>query len=289
MKMEMFKGKLQAASVVLVANVILLVIKGIVVLMTGSIAVTATLLDSLFDLAGGFFVYLGVKRSGEPRDASHHYGHKQYENLYSLGQLALIALTAIIISFESARRLLNPEPFTVGAFELAVMVLTILIDIGLFLYLQKESEEHGGSALEAAEKNYLSDVLQNSAVFVGLTFVSFGFMQADSIAALVVAGFMIRVVYKASKQPVRELVDASPPRRKMNRIREVIREYPGVLGYENLRARMADGRIHVDVRIEVDGSMQLRKARKLAEALETKIKNEVDEVREVLVEAHPAD
>ena len=285
----MSKGKLQAASVVLVANLVLLIIKGFVVLMTGSIAVAATLLDSLFDLAGGVFIYLGVRRSGAPRDASHHYGHKQYENLYSLGQLALIALTAIIISFESARRLLNPEPFTVGAFELAIMLFTIIIDIGLFAYLQKESDEHGGSALEAAEKNYLSDILQNSAVFVGLTFVSFGFMQADSIAALVVAGFMLRVVYKASKQPVRELVDASPPRRKMSKIREVIREYPGVLGYENLRARMADGQISVDVRIEVDGSMPLRKARKLAESLEEKVKYAVSNVKEVLVETHPAD
>jgi len=280
----MFKGRLGAANAVVLVNVILLATKAYVAFLTGSISVLATMVDTCFDLLGGFLAWLGIKQGAARRDASHHYGHEQIENMYSLGQLALIGVTALLVVLEALRRLVYGELITVNELDLALVVFAVLVDVALCSYLSREHAEHGGSALEAAKSNYFSDILQNSAVFVGLLFVRLGFPQADPMAALVVAALMMRVVVTTSKRPVNELLDASPSPKKMREIRESIASFNGIRGFENLRGRVIDNRVCIDVRVRLDEKTSLEKARRIIEELKQKIKRDVPDVKEVLVE-----
>ncbi|MFA4946518.1 MAG: cation diffusion facilitator family transporter [Candidatus Micrarchaeia archaeon] len=280
----MFKGRLGAANAVVVVNVALLFVKCYVALITGSISVLATLVDSGFDLLGGVLAWLGIKQGGVRRDADHHYGHEQVENLYSLGQLALIGVTSFLIVLEALRRLYSGELITVNGTELALMVVAVIAPLGLYFYLTREHAEHGGAALEAAKNNYFSDVLQNSAVLAGLFFVQIGFPQADSFAAMLVAALMFRVVVVASKKPVDELLDASPSPEKMCEIRECIESFRGINGFENLRSRTIDGRICIDARLKLHPKQSVAQAQATVAALKRKLKREVPGVKEALFE-----
>ncbi|OIO27889.1 hypothetical protein AUJ16_02155 [Candidatus Micrarchaeota archaeon CG1_02_60_51] len=280
----MFKGRLGAANAIVVVNVALLAIKAYVALLTGSISVLATMADSCFDLLGGLLAHFGIKQGSARRDADHNYGHEQIENLFSLGQLALIGVTALLVVLEALRRLYYGEAITVAGADLALMAIAVVAPVGLYFYLSREHEEHGGAALDAAKNNYFSDILQNSAVLVGLFFSQMGMPQADSFAALIVAALMFRVVVIASKRPVDELLDASPSPEKMREIRASISSFKGIRGFENLRVRTIDGKVCIDVRVRLTGKTSLAQTRKTVDALKAKIRKDVPGVKEVLVE-----
>jgi len=85
--------KLNAASISIIVNVFLIVMKLAVAIITGSLAILAELAHSFFDMIASIFAYTGIKKAEEPADETHHYGHEKFENLSSLAQTILIVLT----------------------------------------------------------------------------------------------------------------------------------------------------------------------------------------------------
>ena len=180
----MSEEKAGPAKNLVLVNLGLIALKGFVVLMTGSLAVAASLFDTCFDLLGAGFAYLGMKDAAKPADPEHPYGHGKIEHFASLAQIALITFTAFVIIFEAVKRLVSPVMLSIGLFDIAIMFFTIGVDVLLARYLQKQSHNLGSTALAAAAANYKSDILQNSSALLGLVAYSyFGAPWADSAAS----------------------------------------------------------------------------------------------------------
>lgn len=277
---------LKATKVVMAANALLISSKLSVALLTGSIGVIAVLVDSCFDLVGSLLAYFGVKKASEPADFDHLYGHKKYEPLASLAQLLLIAITAGLIILESVRRLASPRPLEITAIDLAVMLFTVAVDVAIVLYLRKNAD-HSSTAMQASVGNYTSDILQNSLVFVALAAAGSGFPIADPIAALIVAGLMLRVVYKVGARAFEELTDASPPKGALEGYGKIVLSVKGVKSFHRLRARMVAGSAYVDLHVQLDPKMPLDKAHGICTAVRARLAAEFPEINEVLVHAEP--
>ncbi len=83
-------------------NAFLIVIKGAVSVLTGSLAILAELAHSVFDMIASVFAFLGIKKADRPADQTHLYGHEKFENLSSFAQTILIAVTSVFIIYEAA-------------------------------------------------------------------------------------------------------------------------------------------------------------------------------------------
>ena len=276
----------KATKVVVAANVLLISSKLAVALLTGSIGVIAVLVDSCFDLVGSLIAYFGVKKGSEPADSNHLYGHKKYEPLSSLAQLSLITITAALIIGESARRLIFPARLDITDIDLALMFFTVLLDIGIVLYLRGKADT-ASTAIQATIGNYTSDIFQNSMVFVGLAAVGIGFPIADPIAALVVAGLMLRVVYGIGAGTFGELTDAFPQHGKLGRYGHAVLSVKGVHSFHKLRARMVSGSTYVDLHVQLDPKMPLAKAHETCAAVKYMLMERFPEIKEVLVHPEP--
>jgi cation diffusion facilitator family transporter len=284
---RLFEGEEGAAKAIIGANVFLVGSKLAVALLTGSLGVIAVLVDSLFDFAGGFLAYFGVRKSREPPDLDHHYGHLKFGALSGLAQLSLIFITALIILFEAARRFLSPVLIIVTNFDMALMGITILVDILMAAYLTRKAARYHSTALEASSVNYTYDIFQNSVVLVALFAAHFGFQSADPVAAVFVALLMMRAVFKVGKKSVLELTDAGPPKETLARIERIIMAHKGVRSFHKLRARTVSGRIYVDVHVQFNPKLPLKRAHSLSEAIKNRILGEVPEIREVLIHEEP--
>ena len=137
---SMARDNLYATKVIVAANVFLIGSKLAVALLTGSIGVIAVLVDSCFDMIGAGLAYFGIKKGSEPADSDHHFGHRKYESLASIGQLALIAITALLIVAEAGRRLYYGVKLEVTSIDLVLMFITVLVDIALVSYLKKYAD-----------------------------------------------------------------------------------------------------------------------------------------------------
>ena len=271
--------KMSAARVVIATNIALIIAKASVAFLTGSIAVLAILLDSVFDLLGSFLAYLGVKEAAKPPDADHLYGHAKLENLSSLAQIALIAIVALGIVLEAVRRFVSQQKIEVNALDLGIIFVTIVIDVGLALYLRRKSRELHSVALEASAGNYFSDIFQNAVALAGLFFVGVGLFWADPLAAVVLSLLMLRVVYRVGLRSMNELIDVSPPKETLDAIRKTIRGEKYVKSFHKLRAREQENKIFLDVEIQMNPKLSLERAHYLAHKLKRKLGKIASEAR----------
>jgi ferrous-iron efflux pump FieF len=263
--------RMQVTNVVVATNALLIAVKVIVAVLTGSVAILATLIDSVFDLVGSLFAWLGVREAAKPADAEHLYGHKKIENLSGLAQVALIAIVALGIIAEAVRRIFANSKIDVNSLDLALMLFAVLVDVALAAYLRKKSEELKSAAIKASAGNYQSDVIQNSAALIGLALAGAGFAWADPIAAVLLSLLMLRVAYRIGRHSANELIDVSPPRAKLADIQETILHSPNVRGFHKLRARQLEGKIFLDVDVQLDDELPLHKAHALTHEIKKRL------------------
>jgi cation diffusion facilitator family transporter len=282
--------KLRAASFSVYVNVALLCFKSIIGILTGSLGILAEVAHTLLDLAASGFAYLGIKSANMPPDAEHQYGHDKYENLSSLIQTVLLAITCIWIFYEAISRLIKGFAIKTGIvlyYGMGVMAVTIIADVLISQYLFRSAKEYRSSALEADAYHFSTDMYSSMAVLAGLIASAFGYQAVDPIAAIVVALIMMFTSIKLSRRATLVLLDGAPPKEIIQKIEEVIRDCPEVLRYHSLRARMAGNNIYVDVSIHVSQEQGLNAAHGIADKLESDIKKRVPSVKESIVHIEP--
>src|SRR3954464_1873947 len=89
--------------------------KGVVGLLTGSLAILSEAAHSLIDLAATVMTYFAVRISGKPADEEHHYGHGKVESITALAETALLFVLSGVVIWEAARRLFFHEGHAVEA------------------------------------------------------------------------------------------------------------------------------------------------------------------------------
>jgi len=280
--------KLGAALFSIGANVFLIALKLTVAAYTGSLGILAEAAHSFFDLLASILAYVGIKKAEEPPDETHHYGHEKFENVSSLLQTALIAITSLVIIYEAYNKLTSGiHAINEGAIGMAAMLIAIAIDYAVSRKLHATADQHGSPALEADAYHFTTDILSTLAVIAGLAFAAFGYPIADVVAAVVVALVMLQLSYKLGMKAILVIMDRSPDLETMERVARIITSHPKVKGYHSLRGRMAGNMALIDVAIHLPSHMKLDDAHAIAEELEERIKAEVPFVKEVVVHVEP--
>lgn len=265
----------------------LIVLKLVVAFLTGSLAVLAELLHSVFDLLASVFAYLGIRKADEPADGTHHYGHEKFENLSSLAQTILIVITSIIVIYEAISRISNPAVIESSELGVAVMIITIVVDYRLSKFLHKASRDHGSAALEADAYHFTTDLWGALAVIVGLVFVSLGYPIFDSLAAIVVALLMLRISHHLGAKALHVLLDKSPPADVVEKIGEVIRSTPNVRSFHKMRARQAGSKILIEVHIRFPSEMTVKESHALSHEVKKKLMDEISSIKDVTIHVEP--
>ncbi|MGZ4870208.1 MAG: cation diffusion facilitator family transporter [Halobacteriota archaeon] len=283
--------KLRAATFSVFVNVLLLSVKIIVGVASGSLGMLAEAAHSLLDLLASGFAYTGIRSANRPLDEEHPYGHEKFENFSSLVQTALLGVTSIWIFYEAGLRLLTGFAIQIDAtlyYAIAIMVFAIIADFGVSRYLFQNARKYGSSALEADAYHFSTDIYSSVAVLLGLVAAKSGYAVVDPLAAIFVAIIMLTTSIRLGRKTTRVLVDAAPPKEITSKIRDVITENRDITAFHDLRARQAGSSIFVDVSIHVRPSLSLEEAHNIANKLEKDIRTRVPNVKEAIIHIEPA-
>ena len=284
-------NKLKAASTSIIVNVLLLISKATLALITGSIGLLAESAHSLFDLFASFLAYLGIKKADQPEDLDHHYGHEKFETLSSFLQALLITGTACIVMYEAYHKILNPSPVENSEWGIILMIISIPVTYFTAKYLSKIAGEEGGShALEADSAHFTTDVLSSIAVLIGLIFVKFGFLYGDPIAAFIVGIVMIYISIELGLRSYRVFMDASPDVVKMKKMIKVLDhavKTKKITRYHKLKARMTGSKILLEVHIHVPNKLSIVKAHQISTDIRKDLKKVVPEIKDVTIHEEP--
>lgn len=280
--------KLSAAKVSIFANLALIVLKLSVAAYTGSLGILAEFAHSFFDFLASLLAYVGIRKAEAPADETHHYGHEKFENISSLLQTILIAVTSLAILWEASKKLsAGAHEVTAGWLGLAAMLIALGADYAVSRYLHRIAEKSGSPALEADAYHFTTDIWSTLAVIAGLLFASLGFHIADIIAGVVVAFVMLYLSFKLGKKSFLVMTDKAPDPEAMERVVQILSSNPRIRGYHSLRGRVAGSMLFFDVSVHLPPRTPLEEAHSIAAEIEEKIKEKVPFTREVVVHIEP--
>ena len=284
--------KRRAAALSVASNTTLIILKVIAGIATGSVAVLTEAAHSGMDLIASIVALVSVRKADEPADAGHPYGHEKMENMAGAIEGTLILFGAAIITYEALLRLVRGgRVHTIGV-GIAVIVVSMVVNIVVSRVIGRRARETGSVALEADALHLSADVASSAAVLLGLVLVAFTHAQwIDPAVALVVAVAVaiagLRILLRSS----RSLLDEALPEEELEEIRSTIRELGaerGVVGFHKLRARRAGARRYVDVHVQFDSGTSLEAAHKTAHELTNAIRDQLAGA-DILVHVEPRD
>jgi cation diffusion facilitator family transporter len=244
-----------ARNSVLVA-IVMTLFKFIVGSLSGSLGILSEALHSLLDLVASTMTFYSVRVSDKPADADHQYGYGKIENFSAFLDTGLLFITCVWIVWAAVHRLffrsVEIEP---SIWAVLVMGVSIALDAWRSRALKRVADKYNSQALQADALNFATDIWSSSVVIAGLGFVWAGrhyhipwLAKADPISALCVAGFVVSVSWRLSRETLDALLDAAPSGVRSEIILQVggVR---GVLGVERVRIRKAGSRYFADVAI----------------------------------------
>lgn len=266
-------GKHQAALLSIFSNSILIIFKLIAGIFMGSISVISEALHSGIDLLASIIAFFSIREASKVPDDEHPFGHGKYENVSGFVEAILIFLAAILIIYEAVKKISHGATIENTGAGIIVMLVATLANFIISMLLLKIAKKTDSIALEADGMHLLTDVFTSMGVLVGLVLVRFtGLKIIDPIAALLVAILIIKTSIDMTKKSIVDLVDSKLPEEEVNRILDIISNYPQIKTYHKLRTRKSGQRREVDIHLKLDDSTTLTEAHSLCNAVEQDIK-----------------
>ncbi len=247
--------------------VTLIALKLVAWFMTGSVSLLASLIDSVMDSLASAVNLLAIRYALEPPDAEHRFGHGKAEALAGLGQSVLIGISAIYLGYESAQRLMAPEPLSAASVGILVMVISTVATLGLIRFQRFVIRKTRSTAISADSLHYVTDVAVNISVIVALVASFYGHHWLDGAVGLVIAFFILKASAQIGYQAVQLLLDHELPADVRREIVAIVNQHPAALGCHDIRTRESGRTWYIQLHVEMDENLTLRAAHDLGEAI----------------------
>lgn len=258
-----------------------------IVAISGSVALLADTVHNFSDALTAIPLWIAFALGTRPATRRYTYGFGRAEDLAGLFVVAMIALSAVIAGFESIRRLINPVPIEhVGWVALAGLV-GFIGNEWVALYRIRVGRRIGSAALVADGLHARTDGFTSLAVLLGAGGVALGFPLADPIIGLVITAAILAVLRTAIRDVFRRLMDAVDPR-FVDTAEAALAAEPGVTGVRSVKMRWIGHRLHADAELDIDPSVSLADAHRIAHEAEHTLTHAVPKLTSALVHAYPA-
>jgi len=280
-------GLLRLASLASVFTaVILIIVKLAAWLLTGSVGLLASLVDSIMDSLASLINLFAIRYSQQPADEKHRFGHGKAEPLAGLAQAAFISGSAIFLILHAVDRLRYPHELEAIMVGIAVMVFALVLTLGLLSLQHFVINRTGSTAIRADALHYATDVLTNLSILLALYLSSLGWTWADPVFAIGVALYIFYSAFRIGHDAFQQLMDRELSDATTRQILSIANDHEAVLGVHELRTRQSGQMRFVQVHLELDQDLSLERAHIIADEVEDRIKSLLPGV-EVIIHLDP--
>jgi cation diffusion facilitator family transporter len=277
----------RTALVSLVAAVVLVMVKLVVGLASGSLGILAEAAHSGIDAVSAVLTLYAVGVAERPADREHPYGHGKAQHLAALGEAVFLSGAAVWIAFEAVVRLhsgsspINPRPYV-----FVVILFVLAVDATRTTVSLRTGRRQRNAALVANAWHFGSDFAGTVAVLVGLGLAAAGVPGGDSVAAIFVAVIVLAAAVRLGRGNVDVLMDRAPSG-LTGRVERVVRSVAGVAEVRSVRVREAGGESFADIVIGVSRLEGIEKMHETSDRVEQAVRDSLGRAQ-VQVHVEPA-
>ena len=263
--------KVSIARLSILSNTLLISMKLVVGILSGSVSIISEAIHSSMDLMAAVIAYFSVKVSDNPPDSRHPYGHGKIENISGVIEAILIFIAAIWIIVEAVKKLIGEqtvlENIAIGS---GVMMISAIVNILVSRKLYKVARETNSMALEADALHLKTDVYTSAGVAAGLILILVtGVYWLDPVIAIMVAFFIIRESYELLKRAYTPLLDEAWLKKDVEELENLLDSLD--VNYHELRTRASGNYRFVDFHVEIPKKQSVENAHKYCDMIEEKL------------------
>ena len=259
----------RTALVSIVAACVLIGLKLVSGIATGSLGLLSEAAHSGTDLIAALLTFVAVGVAVRPADPGHAYGHGKAEHLAALAEAAILVVLSLAIAWQALWRLFGLASGQVDPrwYAIVVVVVVMVVDATRAAVSYRTGERYGSAALQANALHFASDFAGSTAVLLGLLAARAGYHWADSAAALFVAFLVLVAAGRLMRLNIDVLMDRVPPEAQEAALAAIASLEPRV-ELRRLRMRQAAGQQFADVVIGVPPGAAVGQGHAAADAVE---------------------
>jgi len=268
-------------------TLILAVLKGTVGYFSGSVALITDALHSGADLTTRFVSWFGLKIAQRKPDEKFPYGYYKAESLAALLMSTVILYAGYGTLMESVTRL-----FTVSEMESPILALIVSLISAFTAYLlasrmEKVGKEiHSQSLMVSAEETRL-DIYASLLVFAAILSTYFKIPYFEGSVGIFLSILIFKIGIENGKISLYNLMDVSPAKNVENKVKKILSSCNEIEGFEGLKLRQAGPFIFGEVKIKVKKFIPVSRSHEIAEKIEKRVKNEVEQIESLSIHVEP--
>ena len=264
----------------------LTLLKFVVGILSGSVAVLASAVDSILDMFVSVFNYFAISNSEKPADETFNYGRGKIEALASVIEGVIISMSGLFLLYTAVKKYFTQTSSTYLDISLIVMIISLFVTLMLVAYLNAVAKKTDSMVIKADALHYKTDVWVNGAVLISLVAVSLtGWEIIDIIVGGGISIFIIYSAYELIEEGILVLLDRALDEELLADIEKTFTTEKVVNDYHFLKTRTAGNDIFVEVHLVYDCLISLMEAHRAADRIEERIKT-LDDKKHWVINIH---
>lgn len=285
--MNRFKSTKLASIFGISGNILLMIIKGIVALLTGSQAMTADAFNSAGDIFSSLMTYIGNKISSKPSDEDHNLGHGKAEYIYSMLISISMIFMAMFVLKDSFISLVKGKTYDFSVWLIVVCLTTIIVKLILFVYTNKLYKKYNNLLVKANSKDHFNDMIITSVNLISCLLSLKGIYFLDGVVGIIISLWIMYTSIKLFIESYNVLMDKSISIETKNEVYEIIDRHKEVKKVIHFNSTPVGYKYQISFTIYVDGNMSTFDSHNIANKLEKEIIKEIEEIYLVIIHVNP--
>jgi len=279
---------IKVSIITIIANAILAAFKFICGIIGKSNAMISDSVHSFSDVLSTIIVIIGLKISNKNADKEHPYGHERMECIAAFVLASMLFVTGILIGIEGVKNIFISSDIKIPTIiALVAAIISIVVKELMYWYTIFYAKKIKSEALKADAWHHRSDAFSSVGSLIGIAGSMLGLTILDSVASIIICGFIIKVSYDIFKDSLDKVVDHSANYDTILKIEKQAYEIDGVLNVDLIKTRMFGNKIYIDLEISADKNMTLEKAHNIAHQVHDRIEEELKDVKHCMVHVNP--
>lgn len=256
----------------LVCNLLLFVLKLVIGLLAGALAIVADAFNNLSDAGSVIVTLVGFRLANAPADEEHPFGHGRVEYLSAMGVAVLIMIAGFELATSAIDKILHPAAADFHWITIVILGIAIIIKLWMALFYRKIGQRIHSDALIASGVDSRNDVICTGVVLVTSLLSWRTGWVIDGYVGLAVSLFVLWSGFSIIRETISPLLGQKPDPELVQNIEETVLAHDGVVGIHDMMLHdYGPGRSIVSLHAEVPADQDILVSHDIIDCIEQEL------------------
>jgi cation diffusion facilitator family transporter len=263
------------------------IIQIVIVALSGSVALLADTIHNVGDTLNSIPLLLAFYLARRTATLRYTYGYGRAEDVAGIVIVISIAVSALVVFWESIQKLFHPDPMQNIPWVAAAAIVGFLGNEAVALLQIRTGHKMGSEAMVADGLHARIDGITSLAVLIAAGGTLLGFPIIDPLIGLLIGVAILFITKDATVRIWYRLMDAVDPQ-LVDQIEHYASETPGVEGVDKLRVRWIGHQLFAELTLTVAPQLTVSEANLIAANVVTTLRRVIPHLTEINVQTNAA-